>query len=480
MKRIILQALIAIAAIFLSTTVTAQLLNEAFNTRPAAPQLNVIKGHLQGKCWIFQNMDENAGGAWDPQMDGDGAMVSLPLESGQTAGMYTPLLDVPGSMGVNFFYRFSYDIETIAYLKLYLADHNNEIVMELDSVSLVGKVGYTTYMYSNTLTNLPSGPYKLFIEYTNLSYTGLIAIDKLDANVPLVYSSGCNTPPVAVDDHVTGNANRTAEGQVRTNDYDPNGDYLTTFLIASSPHGTVELEESGSFTFTPNPGFTGNTTTFTYQECDNGFAPRCSNIATVTITFSTGMLPVKLSDFRVSVNDASDVTLNWTTTYEQGSDHFEVERSFDGSNFEKIGTVKASGTSFAKKDYSFIDKLRNATTNKKDVFYRLRLVDAGGRAEVSKVLVLRLFRTASLKMVSVTPNPAVNDINVQVQLKENSYVVMKVTNSTGLEVARKSIRGNEGLNVFSLDGTNKLLPGVYMLEVIINSSERMSIKLIKN
>ncbi|HEX6181726.1 MAG TPA: T9SS type A sorting domain-containing protein, partial [Chitinophagaceae bacterium] len=92
----------------------------------------------------------------------------------------------------------------------------------------------------------------------------------------------------------------------------------------------------------------------------------------------------------------------------------------------------------------------------------------------------RLFKTQTLKMLSVTPNPVVNDISVQVQLKQNSFVVMKVTNSSGLEVSRKSSRGNEGLNAFTLDGTNKLNPGVYMLEVIINSNERMSIKLVKN
>jgi hypothetical protein len=147
--------------------------------------------------------------------------------------------------------------------------------------------------------------------------------------------------------------------------------------------------------------------------------------------------------------------------------------------FEKAGSVKAAGTSFGKTDYEFADRLGSAA-NKKDVYYRLRLVDQNSRAEVSKVLVLRLFKTHSLKMVSVMPNPVINDINVQVQLKENAYVVMKVTSNNGTEVSRKSMRGNEGLNVFSLDGTSKLQPGIYMLEVIINSNERMSVKLIKN
>ncbi len=395
MKRIILQAVLIFAAIFLFASAYAQV-TETFNTRAGASQLNEVKGYLQNHCWEFHNMDVNSSGNWTPGIEGDGAMSSLPLESGQGARVITPMLDINGSMAVNFFYRFSFEVENAGYFKLYLVGFDNAIFMELDNFSLAGKQGDFNYLYSKTFSNLPSGPYKLMIEYMN-SYTGLVAFDKLEINRPLIYNNGCNLPPVAVNDNIAGKANRTAEGQVRNNDYDPNGDYFTTYLIANSAHGNVEMTESGAFTFTPSPTFTGNSTTFTYQQCDNGYGPACSNIATVTITFATGMLPVKLSDFRVSVDDANDVTINWTTTYEQGSDHFEVERSFDGSHFETVGTVKAAGTSFSKKDYSFLDKLRNSVANKKDVYYRLKLVDVNSHAEVTKVLVLRLYKTIRLK-----------------------------------------------------------------------------------
>jgi hypothetical protein len=107
-------------------------------------------------------------------------------------------------------------------------------------------------------------------------------------------------------------------------------------------------------------------------------------------------------------------------------------------------------------------------------------VNGHNQSDLSKVLVIRLFNTPNTKTVAVTPNPAKNDINVQVLLRENSYVVMKVTNSKGDEVSRKSIKGASGMNSYMLEGTSKLTPGVYMLEVIINSSERMLTKLVKN
>lgn len=478
MKRIICHALFAFAGVLLCSSLSAQI-NQNFNTNSQAPNVSDIKGFLQNRCWMFTSMDANANG-WDPSIEGDAAFVSNATGQGtQLSRMYTPVLDIPGGFAVSFTYKFDADVSNIAYLNIYLTDFNNNIIKQLAGVDVSTGIEGEIYHYEATFTDIGSVANKLMIEYETLDDTE-IGIDELKINVPSLYPGGCNTPPVANDDVITGNSNRTATGNVKMNDSDPNGDYFNTYLMVNSPDGTVVLNSSGNFTFTPNPGFYGNSTIFTYQVCDAGFGPACGNTAVVTINFAAGMLPVKLADFTVSVNDASDVSVRWATNFEQGSSHFEVERSFDGATFEKAGTVKAAGNSMSRKDYSFLDRLRNSVTNKKDVYYRLRLVDNNGRAELSKVLVLRLFKTATLKMVSVTPNPVLNDINVQVQLKHDSYVVMKVTSNNGVEVARRSIRGAEGLNVFSLDGTSKLQPGVYMLEVIINSNERMSIKLVKN
>jgi hypothetical protein len=478
MKRIILRACIAFAGVLLSVGLSAQV-NQNFNTNYQAPNVDDIKGFLQERCWIFTGMDANANG-WNPSIEGDAAFVSNAGGEGtQLSRMYTPVLDVPGTFAISFKYKFNTDVSNIAYVNIYITDCHNNIVSQLAGVDVsTGKEG-VEYSYDATFNNLGSAAYKLLVEYETLDNTE-IAIDELQLNVPFLYPGGCNTAPIANDDVITGNSNRTATGNVKINDSDPNGDFFNTYLTVNSPDGTVTLNSSGNFTFIPNPGFYGNSTVFTYQVCDVGFAPACGNTAVVTINFAAGMLPVKLADFTVSVNEASDVSVRWSTNFEQSSSHFDVERSFDGNTFEKVGTVKAAGNSMSRKDYSFLDRLRNSTTNKKDVYYRLRLVDNNGRGELSKVLVLRLFKTANLKMVSVTPNPVLNDINVQVQLKQDSYVVMKVTSNNGVEVARRSIRGAEGLNVFSLDGTSKLQPGVYMLEVIINSNERMSIKLVKN
>ena len=481
MKKRILQALLVLGGVSISLIASSQV-SEAFNTRPSAFSINDIKPYLQDRCWSFPDMDVNKNG-WNPGIDGDGAMVSgLGANQFQNTGIYTPFLNIPGNMTVSFNYKFNAIVASRRWVKLYLTDANDNIHMMLDSVELTGKSSGSAYNYSHAFSGLPSGPYRLYINYQGNGGAVRIGIDQLSINVPFLYNGGCNQAPVAVDDNVRGLSNHTATGSVNSNDYDANGDYFSSYLITNSPDGTVEMGADGQFTFIPKPSFAGSTTSFTYQVCDVGFGPLCSNPATVKITFPTaGMLPVRLSDFFASINDDQEVNIRWKTNFEQGSDRFEIERSFDGSNFEKIGQVKGAGTSSIKLSYSYDDtKLRSSIANKKDVYYRLRMVDVNNRAEVSKVLVVRVFKTKTTQMISVSPNPVMNDITVQVQLKENSYVVMKIANSNGTEVARKSVRGNKGLNILPLDGTSKLTPGIYMLEVIINSNERMTTKLIKN
>ena len=56
----------------------------------------------------------------------------------------------------------------------------------------------------------------------------------------------------------------------------------------------------------------------------------------------------------------------------------------------------------------------------------------------------------------------------------------KTANSYGEEVFRQSVKGFKGDNSFTLTGSESIKKGIYMLEVIVNSNERMVIKLIKN
>jgi hypothetical protein len=168
--------------------------------------------------------------------------------------------------------------------------------------------------------------------------------------------------------------------------------------------------------------------------------------------------------------------LNWNTVAGD-FDHFIVERSLDGQKYETIGTVNNNDASAGK--YNFRDKFRTATALNNDFYYRLKQVGADGNIVYSKVLIARMFNTRSLASLSVTPDPLANDILVNVQLNENSYVMMKVSDEKGNLVLKEGQNAENGANTYTLEGTHNLQPGTYTLEVTVNSRERMIMKLAK-
>ncbi len=174
------------------------------------------------------------------------------------------------------------------------------------------------------------------------------------------------------------------------------------------------------------------------------------------------------------------IDLRWNVTNGNRYDHFYIERSVDGMIFEKVGEVNGDAAYSAAHDYSFTDYVKPAVARKNDLYYRLKQIDAGQKSSYSKILIVRMYNTKSVTAVSVTPDPTVNDILVNVQLKENSFVAITVKDDKGSQVMKKTARAANGANSFSLDGTSRLKQGNYQLEVIINSNERMTMQLIKS
>jgi hypothetical protein len=169
--------------------------------------------------------------------------------------------------------------------------------------------------------------------------------------------------------------------------------------------------------------------------------------------------------------------LNWNTAAGD-FDHFDIERSLDGQKYETIGTV--SNKDIANEgQYAFRDHFHSVVARNNDFYYRLKQVGADGNIVYSKVLIARMFNTRSLASLSVTPDPLANDILVNVQLHEDSYVMMKVSDEQGNLILSEGQKAVNGANTYTLEGTHSLHPGLYTLEVTVNSKEKMIMKLAK-
>jgi len=85
-------------------------------------------------------------------------------------------------------------------------------------------------------------------------------------------------------------------------------------------------------------------------------------------------LPVKFVGFTVAKKNTSDVLIEWSTAEELEANMYELERSYDGSNWNTIAYLTAAGTAQNLNNYSYTDK--NITA--KVVYYRVKQVDIDG------------------------------------------------------------------------------------------------------
>jgi len=139
-----------------------------------------------------------------------------------------------------------------------------------------------------------------------------------------------NDLPTLTNDSITLNQGSSVTFSVLSNDTDIDGTIdATTLAIATNPtHGQLQLNPDATFTYTPNPNFSG-TDTFTYTVKDNG--GQISQPATVTLTVNNlpptitnliGDTQIKEGDqagFQAIATDPGNDTLSYSWNFGDGS-----------------------------------------------------------------------------------------------------------------------------------------------------------------
>ncbi|MEP7254145.1 MAG: LamG-like jellyroll fold domain-containing protein [Ferruginibacter sp.] len=174
-------------------------------------------------------------------------------------------------------------------------------------------------------------------------------------------------------------------------------------------------------------------------------------------------LPIKLGSFTAAKNNA-DILLQWQTVYEQNSDHFNVQRSTDGSNFSNIATVKAKGNSSVATNYQFTDNTVKNLGSTAIVFYRLESVDIDGRKDNSAIVSVKL--NTDKKELIVLENPVRNDLRLQFTsvTKENATII--ITDASGRQVLTNQMPVTIMGTVSTVVPVNGLAAGMYYITIV--------------
>jgi hypothetical protein len=201
----------------------------------------------------------------------------------------------------------------------------------------------------------------------------------------------------------------------------------------------------------------------------NGIFVAVSSTGTSNRVMTSGtftILPVNLTTFKGIKNNEGNL-LNWSTSSEQDNKHFEIERSSNGTSFEKIGVVSGNGTTSSIHNYSFLDK----TPLFKKSYYRLKQVDLDGRFEYSKIIYVNNQPSQSYKVLQ---NPVKDELIILAPSRFPDKINVQL-----LDISGRIIPFSYQLTGNRIYGTlNAVHAGLYFVR-IIDGTEVSSIKILK-
>ena len=188
---------------------------------------------------------------------------------------------------------------------------------------------------------------------------------------------------------------------------------------------------------------------------------------------NTIILPVRFESFTAD-RQGNNAVLNWVTATETDADHYEIERSLDGVNFNSAGTVRAAGTTNSNRNYQYTDPI---TTTARIIYYRLGIVDANGKTSYSKIVALRLNGMA-VKNFTVYPNPFTSDLKLDINTVSETNITIRINNAAGQLAFERKVTLQPGENVVVLNNLEALKPGMHLMEIITEDGKLIQ-KIIK-
>ncbi|SEJ69299.1 Por secretion system C-terminal sorting domain-containing protein [Dyadobacter koreensis] len=172
-------------------------------------------------------------------------------------------------------------------------------------------------------------------------------------------------------------------------------------------------------------------------------------------------LPVKMSKFSAQ-KSGTQARLDWTTTMEENSEGFAIERSADARKWQTVGFVKSKrSNTTGVTDYAWLDETPLPAYN----YYRLKQTDLDGSTELSRIAVVN-FGKQDLSILY--PNPVTNRLFIS-----EPASAIQIIDRKGQVVSQTASLPEEGIDVQSL------ATGLYFIKFQKPDGKAQSQKFIK-
>ena len=185
-------------------------------------------------------------------------------------------------------------------------------------------------------------------------------------------------------------------------------------------------------------------------------------------------LPLTLTNFN-GKPEANDNVLSWITASEQNTAYFDLQRSAAGSSsFQDLAQVAAAGNSEQSRQYSYTDVLTGSSHPAYS--YRLKMADLDGKYTYSPIVTLQPLVAALT--ISVSPNPFVQPVSLNVSTPVAGNAVLSVTDMSGQRLVSRNVVLQQGVNALDPSLIARLPQGVYVISVATRTQQE-TIKFVK-
>ncbi len=246
----------------------------------------------------------------------------------------------------------------------------------------------------------------------------------------------------------------------------PSSSFPVTLEVYKDAPTLSRLEANDNF-------FESNTeTVVTDGPFTSTFTPYDANML-VVVKSSTGcidkvmfvpnvsILPVKLIYFQGNRNN-DKINLQWNVAQNESSDHFEIEKSYNGKNFTTAGSIPSTNKA-GNETYTFPEM----AIDEGKIFYRLKMIDKNQKIEYSRILSFQS-NSVFTKNLVVLSNPVNDKLTISFQSPADQKI----------ERMSQPMNVYKGSNVVSLPLASTFSTGTYIVE-LANGPEHYSAKFVK-
>jgi hypothetical protein len=165
------------------------------------------------------------------------------------------------------------------------------------------------------------------------------------------------------------------------------------------------------------------------------------------------ILPLTFLSFTVKSQNDNTVLISWNTADEVNNSHFEIERSYDQTDWQVVATV-LPGNNSQMNSYQSTDQMTINGT----IYYRIRQVDLDGKYMYSAIA---LVKSSGVKTTGAISSNGKN-INIRLNSEMSSRITVRLISMNGQVLRQQTYDAPSTLISFTADSFNT---GAYVVQV---------------